>query len=702
MTATERSAHDAGRMPGPAVTALILYGVAWTLRLVYVLHLQASPLADTPMLDELYHVEWAQALAAGDWLGSAVFFRAPLYPYLLGLVLRVFDGSLLAARLVQITWGAFTPVIVYFLTRRLVRGAWPVAAGAVAALYPFFLYFDNELLIVSLIVMLDSLALLLLLRADERPTWSRWGLAGVVLGLSATARPNVLVFIPFIFLWAWWSEARRRLDGEPPPACDGAATTPLVCASPLRSAALRFAVLAVAVALVVAPVTLRNHLVGNDFVLIASQGGVNFYIGNNPGSDGVAAVLPELGEAWEHEDAVRLAERDAGRELAPSEASGWWYARGRRFLTERPAEAARLYVRKFVLFWDSFELANNKDIYYFGDHSPLFRSLSWLSFGLVAPFGILGMFAFARRREGLLLITFIVTYMGSVLLFFINARYRLPVVPGLIVLAVATAAWLFNLVRGGALRRAVPWLLLLVGLFAFVNIDFYGTHVGDRAQTHNTIGLAHAQRGRYDLAVASYARALELSPGYAKAMNNMGLSLEGLGRDDEAAAMYRRAAATDTTLGSAPNNLGVLLRRSGEIEQAVRAFEEAVRRDPGLPEARINLGSLHLGAGRLEDAERELRAAVTLRPSFAEAWNALGVVYERMDRPGPAIASYSRAVSIAPRFVDARNNLAIVLARTGQYSEALAELEAALRLRPGDQKLEANMELVRQLMRGAR
>jgi Flp pilus assembly protein TadD len=460
-------------------------------------------------------------------------------------------------------------------------------------------------------------------------------------------------------------------------------------------------VLAVGIVLVVAPVTLRNYLVEGDFVLIASQGGVNFYIGNNPGADGIAAVLPELGEAWEYDDAVAVAEQAAGRDLAPSEVSAWWYARGRAFLAERPAEAARLYLKKLVLFWNSFELANNKDIYFFGAYSSVFRALSWLSFGLVAPFALLGMVVLFRRRVGALLSIFVLTYMGTVLLFFVNARYRLPVLPALMILAAAGLAWLLDGVRRRRWRRILPAAAALAVLFVLTNADFYGTHVGDRAQTHNTIGLAHASKGRYREAVGAYERALELSPEYARAMNNMGLALEELGRESEAAGMYRRAAATDTTLATAPNNLGALLWRSGDAETAVAAFAEAIERDPRLPEARANLGMLLSEAGRLEEAERQLAAAVTLRPSFAEAWNALGRVNERLDRPSRAIAAYSEAVRVAPTFADARNNLAIVLARTGQYREALRELDAALRLRPDDPKLEANRELVRRLMRDA-
>jgi len=277
----------------------VIFAVAWTLRFIYVLQLRGSPLADFPILDELYHVEWARALAAGDWLGSAVFFRAPLYPYLLGVVFSVLGESLQAARLVQVTCTALTPVAVYFLGRRLFGEKEALLGSAVAALYPLFLYFSNELLIVSLVVLLDVLLMSALLRADESPGRGRWFAAGAVMGMSAIARPSVLAFLPALFCWMWWRA--RSTSGE-----TGASARLLAPSSAFRVGAARFAVVVLGVAAVVLPVTLRNYAVERDFVPIASQGGINFFIGNNATSDGASAVLPVLGESWENEDAVRI------------------------------------------------------------------------------------------------------------------------------------------------------------------------------------------------------------------------------------------------------------------------------------------------------------------------------------------------------------------------------------------------------------
>ena len=46
--------------------------------------------------------------------------------------------------------------------------------------------------------------------------------------------------------------------------------------------------------LVIAPVTLRNYIVGHDVVLMTSNGGLNLYIGNNENADGVYNPVTEL------------------------------------------------------------------------------------------------------------------------------------------------------------------------------------------------------------------------------------------------------------------------------------------------------------------------------------------------------------------------------------------------------------------------
>jgi len=59
---------------------------ALCIRFVYLWQIQGSPFLALRLGDgEAYH-QWAQRIAAGDWLGRGVFYQAPLYPYLLAIV----------------------------------------------------------------------------------------------------------------------------------------------------------------------------------------------------------------------------------------------------------------------------------------------------------------------------------------------------------------------------------------------------------------------------------------------------------------------------------------------------------------------------------------------------------------------------------------------------------------------------------------
>src|SRR5262245_18636399 len=76
---------------------------ALLLRLAHLLSLRPLPTFTHYVMDEAYHDAWARRIASGDWLGGPeAFFRAPLYPYLLGLVYRLFGTGGTAPRVAQI------------------------------------------------------------------------------------------------------------------------------------------------------------------------------------------------------------------------------------------------------------------------------------------------------------------------------------------------------------------------------------------------------------------------------------------------------------------------------------------------------------------------------------------------------------------------------------------------------------------------
>src|SRR5262249_30847872 len=80
--------------------SIVIFAVALSLRLLYLFEIQLIPLFYYLAGDGRTYDEWAQRIAAGDWLGSGVFYQAPLYPYVLALLQGTFGHNLWVIRIV--------------------------------------------------------------------------------------------------------------------------------------------------------------------------------------------------------------------------------------------------------------------------------------------------------------------------------------------------------------------------------------------------------------------------------------------------------------------------------------------------------------------------------------------------------------------------------------------------------------------------
>ena len=87
--------------PRPWILPAILV-VALALRLAHFFAVHDQPFFSQLAMDAQEYDRWAQEIASGHWLGSEVFFQAPLYPYLLATVYTIVGHRLDAIYLLQI------------------------------------------------------------------------------------------------------------------------------------------------------------------------------------------------------------------------------------------------------------------------------------------------------------------------------------------------------------------------------------------------------------------------------------------------------------------------------------------------------------------------------------------------------------------------------------------------------------------------
>jgi tetratricopeptide (TPR) repeat protein len=662
------------------VFLLALFVIALGLRMIYLGQLQKGPMFDAPIMDAKYHDEWARLISA-NWSdallkgvtlhpGSA-YFRAPLYAHFLALIYTIFDQEFLAVRVIQFLIGSVSVLLIYFLGRRVFNPLVGKIAGVMAAIYGPFIYFEGELLIPVLILFLNLLLVLAILATGQRPGWWRWLGCGALLGLSAIARPTVLIFL--VVLIPWMVVILRRRGQRWP-----------------RNL-WHLAGLLAGVVLLMLPIHIHNARMAQDFLpTMVSQGGVNFFIGNNPNSDGATAIVPGTRATWwgGYFDALQLAEEAEGHPLKASQVSTYWFKRGLQFMRDEPAKAARLMAKKLALFWGGQEIANNKDIYFFSARRPLTKLLIRpgaidLPFGLVAPLALAGMILAWRRREGRgagLLALFVCSYMFGVILFFVNARFRLPVVPFLLPFA-AYVLWV--IFQKGHLARAAFSIGLILFFGVLVNANLSGAPLPSHAEAYNSIGSVYLGKKMYDQAEESFRLALEVEPRYVRAISGLAMIYDRTDRPGKAIEQWERAISLAPEMMELHFQEGFSYYAAGRLDEAIAAWQEAARLEPDFAQPHFQLGIAYEDQGQYQRAIEEYRTTLEVNPAYILAGYNLGHLYERLGRIDEAIVEFQRAIEADPKFGDVYNSLAWLYAQQGIHLDEGIELaNRALELDP--------------------
>jgi len=671
--------------------------VAFAARLVVLAQLHGHPLLQpTGVLDSAVYVRLAERAAGGDWaLGPEPYFVSPLYIYFLALLRRAFSPSLLLPKLVQVLLGAAATGLVGVTARRLFAS--PVASAVAAwltALAGVVVFHEVVLLQSSLDPFLTALALYALVRAAQAQKIRDYALAGAAFGLLVANRPNALV---------------------------AAAASALAVAAlgRTRRSLLQAVALAAGLLLSLAPFALRNRLVAGEWILVSSHGGLNFYIGNNPDADGTYHSLPGITPAIEGQasDARRLAEKARGRPLSASEVSDYFYDRAFAFIRSEPRAALQLFVQKLAYALNAVEAPLNYSYAYFSRDEPsLLRALvvgSWL----LVPLGLLGLLvhpAATSRPAWIAWAVFIPAYLVSLALFFVSARYRLPLLVPLSVSAGAAVAQLTTWLRSGKRRQALLASAALAALLSFSSLDLglddgrgpessemvlHHLAAGREAEArallarieprldnpallYYRMGLGYVERGEPALAAPLFARALEADPGQADVQLSLGQALLAVGRAAEAEPHLR--AARDK--GVAPLESGYDLARAlaalDRMPEAREALRRAASSGADVDDSALRFGMLALGLGAPELAEPLLARAVSREPASPEAREAHGLALAQLGQLRQARSELESALRHDPARASACFNLAVLALGEGRREEARQLLEAAVRLRP--------------------
>lgn len=382
-----------------------------------------------------------------------------------------------------------------------------------------------------------------------------------------------MALAPIVFAWLWLG-----FRGHPP----------------VKRAAWSIALIG-GLALSLGPVVIRNYRVGGEFVLTTVQAGPNFYIGNNPRANGRYTPLVAGHESppFEREDARRLAQQAAGRELSDREVSQYWLSQAWDYIRNQPADWLRLMGVKTALTFNAYELPDVEGYNLYRVYSTLLLVLgAILHFGVLAPLAAAGVVLTwrDRSRHGILLILG-GTMAATVIIFYVFARYRFPITPILAIYAGAAIVEGYELLRSNR-RRALLKPAIAAGLVAVAcNVPVAPEKQLD-AMAFANLGAALAQNGRYEEAIPAFEIALETNPGSAVVCYNLGLAYRNLDRLAESAEYFGRAKQLDPTLIEVDFQLGYVYERLGDTRAALRCYYNALRVNPDDAHARAAIKRL--------------------------------------------------------------------------------------------------------------
>ncbi len=389
-------------------TALILASIALLVRIAYLIELSYQPDFLLPMVDEKFHWLWAADIVHNSFWGEGAYFRAPLYGYFLAFLYWVTSGSIFVSKLLQLFLCFGTSFFIVKTTEHLFNKTTSVIAGLIYAFYGTLIFYESMFLIPAIFLFFITWGLFRVIIYSEKKDIKNWLLTGIIFGLAAISRPNVLLVIPFFMLWMFYTKNSSKQFFQ-------RVKLPLaLCAGLL---------------IVITPITIRNIMVTGEFILISSQGGINLHLGNNPNADGLTMLMPEVAldesVSWSEFENVthKAAEKEALKNLTASEASSFWTQKALSFILDNPSNFLSLVWKKSVYLVSGFENSDNGDIYYHRNKSSIFSALLWnkiiyFPFGLLLPLALVGMYTSRKKFKQLLpLYIFLLAYIPSIVLF---------------------------------------------------------------------------------------------------------------------------------------------------------------------------------------------------------------------------------------------------------------------------------------------
>ena len=342
------------------------------------------------------------------------------------------------------------------------------------------------------------------------------------------------------------------------------------------------------------------------------QLGPNFYIGNGPGATGTYMAPPfvRAHPAYEAADYAMEAVRLAGRPLTLGQVSRFWLFEGIKQWAHAPVASIRLFVWKLGLLTHRFEIPDSQDIEFVQIVAAPALACGIVDFGIVFPLAVIGLARVPRTPFWWFLVLSTWLGLAATAVFFVVGRYRVPWIPGLVLLAAAGLVDLARLLRRGD-WLGLSWRIGILGLPATL---LSWRHQADPVPTRwgnqlIAMALADLRVGQIDPAIDALDLARASSPEMVARVRE--LSENGPFHDLLGDVVYRELAKAPNPKSDATETIrqARLLRQLRDRSAQARSLIETIVRSSSTDAlANRELGALLLSwPERPTDRDRALK-----------------------------------------------------------------------------------------------
>ncbi len=652
-----------------------------------------NPIFDYPIVDSKEYVDNAQYYLEKNFLGPpGSFFHPPFYSYFVALIFKLFGFSTDIVKMVQVALDLLNLLLLYLLAGKIFNRATALLSSSIYALYIPIIQFNVEILPPVLIIFLLLSSTLLFIRACESKQRKNGRyiamsiLSGFLFGLLIITLPNFLPCLPFILLW-------------------------LVFFVKEISPAKRYTVITAFTLFVMIPVmavAARNYLYAGEKVLLSHNGGINLYIGNNPDINKTVSLRP--GIEWEE---LLMYPYTQERIETFEDQSRFWIKEVFSYILSNPLKWIKDMVKKGILFFNSYEFPRNFSYKTFEEYSFIAK-LPFMKLNLVMPLGIGGLIilAFPKFRNNVnesvyLPVSVFFIYSCTIILFFVSGRYRLPVIPFLIMFSSFFIYSFYCSIKERNIKIIAIMTALLPILTVALNINYFSssypykinpsysyTLTGktllsnkkyDQAlrffrkgenmpiddstyQIYRSLGHFHAETGDKERAMEYFGKAIELNPRDYRAAKSLGFEHKMRGHFDKALQYLDKAREIAPCFPEIYMNAADCYIGKGDLKKAVSTIESYKDYCPSPhPAINVSLAKLYMDKYRMwEKAKMQLILALEYHQgeeSSPETYNRLGACYYHLGDMSAARKTWLKGLEKAPDYKAIKINMGMLKSR---------------------------------------